>query len=500
MTDTLRGILEAGDRERVAVRAPEDGTALTMRQLLDGVTRIAGELRGLGIERGDRVSLVLPNGPEFIQVLLGVAELGAAAAPLNPAYTMDEFAFYFEDLAPRLVVVPAGEAKAARAAAPAGTIVLDAEFDAGTVRFSRDGNAIDSTEPYEPASPDHVALLLHTSGTTSHPKQVPLLHRNLVASSRAIAEHYALSPDDVSFSVMPLFHVHGLVASVLGQLAAGGTVIAPRRLAGGPFWSSLAGANVTWFSGSPTLLTMLLDQRPDEWAAPSLRFVRSCSAALSSDLFERVERELSVPLLQAYGMTEASHQISSNPLPPARRAAQTVGVPTGTEITTLDEQGRELPAGTPGEVAIRGPGVTPGYLNNPDANADAFVNGWFRTGDRGVVDADGYLTLEGRIKELIIRGGENISPYEIEEVLRRHPSVLDVACFAVPDAKYGEVVGAAVVVKDPTEPKELVAFCRDSLAAFKVPKVLHVVESLPKTATGKVQRQKLAAQLAGDAA
>jgi acyl-CoA synthetase (AMP-forming)/AMP-acid ligase II len=277
-------------------------------------------------------------------------------------------------------------------------------------------------------------------------------------------------------------------------------VIAPRRLAGGAFWSSLADGNVTWFSGSPTLLTMLLDQRPDEWQAPSLRFVRSCSSALSSDLFERVERELGVPLLQAYGMTEASHQIASNPLPPDRRAAQTVGIPTGTEVTTLDDRGRELPPGTPGEVAIRGPGVTPGYLNNPDANADAFVNGWFRTGDRGVVDGDGYLTLEGRIKELIIRGGENISPFEIEEVLRRHPSVLDVACFAVPDAKYGEVVGAAAVVSEPTEPEELIAFCRESLASFKVPKVIHVVDALPKTATGKVQRQKLAAQLSGDAA
>ena len=208
---------------------------------------------------------------------------------------------------------------------------------------------------------------------------------------------------------------------------------------------------------------------------------------------------MGVPLLQAYGMTEASHQISSNPLPPGRRAAHTVGVPTGTEITTLDQQGRELSAGTPGEVAIRGPGVTPGYLNNPDANADAFVNGWFRTGDRGVVDGDGFLTLEGRIKELIIRGGENISPYEIEEVLRRHPSVQDVACFAVPDAKYGEVVGAAVVLKEPTGTKELAVFCRESLAAFKVPKVIKIVESLPKTATGKVQRQKLVAQFAGDA-
>jgi acyl-CoA synthetase (AMP-forming)/AMP-acid ligase II len=322
-----------------------------------------------------------------------------------------------------------------------------------------------------------------------------LLHRNLVTSARAIAGHYELGPQDVSYSVMPLFHVHGLVASVLAQLVAGGSVIAPRRLGGGSFWSALRSARVTWFSASPTLLSMLLDQRPDGAAAPALRFARSCSAALSANLFDRLERELGVPVLQAYGMTEASHQIASNPLPPARRDATSVGVATGTEIATLDARGRELAPGALGEVAIRGGGLTRGYLNNPDANAEAFVAGWFRTGDRGVVDAEGYLRLEGRIKELIIRGGENISPFEIEEVLRRHPAVADAACFGVPDAKYGEVVGAAVVLREAADPTELLRFCRERLASFKVPKVLRVVDSLPKTPTGKVQRRKLAAQV-----
>jgi acyl-CoA synthetase (AMP-forming)/AMP-acid ligase II len=245
---------------------------------------------------------------------------------------------------------------------------------------------------------------------------------------------------------------------------------------------------------------MLLDQRPRDARAPELRFVRSCSAALPIDLYERIESALGVPVLQAYGMTEASHQIASNPLPPARREAKSVGIPTGTEVTILDADGSPLPLGTPGEIAIRGPGLTPGYLNSEQANAEAFVGGWFRTGDQGVLAADGRIMIEGRIKELIIRGGENISPYEIEEVLRRHALVSEAACFGVPSDKYGEVVGAAVVVTTPTDERDLITYCREKLAPFKVPTVLRVVDSLPKTATGKLQRQRIAAEISREVA
>jgi acyl-CoA synthetase (AMP-forming)/AMP-acid ligase II len=497
LNETLSAVVEAGEPGRIALFSPEDGTPVTARALAEQVERTAAALAGAGIERGDRVALVLPNGPEFVTLLLAVTSLGAAAAPLNPAYTRDEFAFYLDDLAPKALVVPEGEAGAAREAAAPAVGVLDATPWRGTVALSRGGSVLAAASPGETAQPDDVALLLHTSGTTSRPKQVPLLHRNLVASARAIAAHYELGPGDVSFSVMPLFHVHGLVASVLAQLVAGGRVVAPRRLSPRVFWAAVERESVSWFSGSPTLLTMLLDGRPREVPTPALRFVRSCSAALSSDLFDRIESELAVPVLQAYGMTEASHQIASNPLPPERRDARSVGVPTGTEVTTLDEQGRRLPDGTPGEVAIRGPGLTPGYLNNDEANASAFVDGWFRTGDRGVVDADGYVMLEGRIKELIIRGGENISPSEIEDALKRHPAVVDAAAFGLADAKYGEVVGAAVVVSTPTDERELVSYCREKLAPFKVPQVLRVMDELPKTATGKVQRRAIAAAVAG---
>jgi len=491
MSDTLLDLVGCLDRDRILLAAPEHGTKLTGRALAAGVEAVAEQLADVGVERGDSVAMVLDNGPEFVQVALGAAALGAAAAPLNPAYTREECTFYLEDLAPRALVVKAGEGAAARLALPAGATILDAEYDGECVALLRNQSRVGRGSSFPEAVADDVALLLHTSGTTSRQKQVPLLHRNLLASARTIAEHYELDEADVSFAAMPLFHVHGFVASVLAPLVSGGSVIVPRRLSGSTFWKSMASDRVTWFSGSPTMLTMLLDRKPAEWSAPALRFARSCSAPLTGEVSDRLESELQTPLLQAYGMTEACHQIASNPLPPTRRDYRSVGMATGTEIVTLDTDGGELPTGSPGEVAIRGPGVTPGYINNPEANEQAFVRGWFRTGDRGVIDKNGYLSLIGRIKELIIRGGENISPYEVEDVLQKHTAIVDAACFGVPDKKYGQVVGAAVVLGEPAERDEILDFCRGQLAAFKVPLLLEVVDSLPKTATGKVQRQTL---------
>jgi acyl-CoA synthetase (AMP-forming)/AMP-acid ligase II len=324
---------------------------------------------------------------------------------------------------------------------------------------------------------------------------VPLLHRNLCASVRSIVTHYQLDRRDVSYCAMPLFHIHGLVASVMSQLAAGGTVVLPRRFTPRQLVQCLAADDVTWFSGSPTVLEMVLERADRAGAVaswPRLRFIRSCSAALSSRVLDALEDRFGVPVIEAYGMTEASHQMTSNPLPPLPRRAGTVGVSAGAEVAIMaKDSATELPAGVQGEVAVRGPGVTPGYLANPEANASAFVNGWFRTGDLGTLDQDGYLRLEGRIKELVIRGGENISPYEVEAALASHPAVREVACFGLPDEKYGEEVAAVVATSDAVTTDELLAHCRRQLAAFKVPKTLIVVGTIPRTATGKLQRQRL---------
>jgi len=484
----LASLLEAQPGS-VAIVSADDGVPATYSQLATEVDQLAGKLHAVGVTRGDTVVLVIPDGNQFIRVLLAISSLGAAAAPLNPAYTTDEFRFYLDDLAPRLVLSQEGEAAAARRA----------EID--RLRFlDIDGADFASLRPaaYESAEPDDVALVLHTSGTTSRPKQVPLLHRNLLANARAIGGFYGLSADDVSFCVMPLFHVHGLVASVLAAFSAGGSVVVPSRFVPGRFPRYANDHAVTWVSAGPTLHGMILDKLGDE-RIPSLRFVRSCSSALSPELFERCETAYGVPMVEAYGMTEGSHQIASNPLPPGERKVGSVGLASpGVEIRVVDADGRDAELG---EVAIKGPGLTPGYIGNPDANDAAFFgDGWFRTGDRGRFDVDTFLFLEGRLKELIIRGGENISPFEIEAALAAHPHVMEAVAFGIRDARYGEEVGAAVVLVGESDEAALRTWCGERLAAFKVPKKIFVLDEIPRTPTGKLQRARIGQQLTGSGA
>jgi acyl-CoA synthetase (AMP-forming)/AMP-acid ligase II len=482
------------DGRRSALVCPDDGERVTHAQLRDRAAAIAARLRAAGVRRGGSVAIVLPNGPEIVEVLLGVAAAGAAAAPLNPAYTQPEYRFYLEDIAPQLLVVGAGAAPAARAAAD-GIPVVEVESRAGAEPLlTRDRAELGANRDGADGGAEDVALLLHTSGTTSRPKQVPLLQRNLTSQARSIAAHYELSADDVSYCAMPLFHVHGLVASTLAQLAAGGTVVVPRRFSPRRFWGQAEAHGVTWFSAGPTLHQMILDQPGT--APGTLRFTRSCSSALSPRLMREAEARYGVPMIEAYGMTEAGHQMTSNPLPPAPRREGSVGIPAGAEIRVVDVQGRDVGPGAAGEVAIRGPGLTPGYLNNERANAEAFfADGWFRTGDEGALE-DGYLRLRGRLKEMIIRGGENISPHEIEAVLLSHPDVGEAVVFGVDDDKYGQTVAAAVVLTGSATQDGLRAHARKSLAAFKVPDTIHVLSEIPKTPTGKVQRSRMPAHLA----
>ncbi len=500
--EPLTALLDQPDPDRPALITGEDGSVLTHAQLAARVETLAGRLAAAGVRRGDKVALVLPNGPEIVQLLLAIFALGAAAAPLNPAYTQAEFAFYLTDIAPRLALLPASlPAAAVAAAGDCSVTVLTTRpsDDGGPPGLSVQGSEVVSQASYEPAQPDDIAIVLHTSGTTSRPKQVPLRQRNLMASVRTIGEHYRLGADDASFCVMPLFHVHGLVASTFSALGAGGSVIVPRRLTPRRFWQQARDHGATWLSAGPTLHQMLLDAAGDAGAPQSLRFARSCSSALSPALLERAEAAYGVPMLEAYGMTEASHQMASNPLPPAPHFAGSVGIATGTEIGIAAKDGSLLPGGEAGEVVIRGPSVMSGYVANPAATAEAFYGDWFRTGDRGVL-RDGYLYLEGRLKEMILRGGENISPAEIEQVLLAHSAVSDAVCFGVADDKYGELVGAAVTLSEQADVASLTAHCRERLAAFKVPASIRVLDEIPRTATGKVQRRRVGEFVAGLAA
>ncbi len=511
--ETLRAVLAQAPDNATALIAPETGREWSYGALRAQVVALAESLAALGIGRGDRVAIVLPNGPEIVAAFLAVVWGGAVAAPLNPAYKPDELTFYFEDIGPRALIVPPGGADAARATAPAECRIIEMSVDGDgrlTLAASDEGNgeyggkAADGTDRVAEPAPDDVALVLHTSGTTSRPKQVPLRHRNLLASTRTIVQTYRLSASDVALCVMPLFHVHGLVASTLSTLLSGGTVVAPARFSASRFWDDVRRYGVSWYSAVPTIHQTLLARANDPTlseapppGATGLRFARSCSSALAPATMQALEERLGIAILEAYGMTEASHQMASNPLPPERREPGSVGRATGLEIAIMAPDGALLPAGAAGEVVIRGKSVTSGYHNNPTANAAAFSHGWFHTGDQGTLDADGYLRLTGRLKEMILRGGENIAPREIDEVLLTHPAVAEAVVFGLPDEKYGEEVAAAVVLRDAASPEELMAHCRERIAEFKVPKRIFVTEQIPRTATGKVQRRTVAAAFAG---
>ena len=485
---TLRQLVTRSDAHP-ALAVPESGVSLSYDALQHALDRATGRLAALGVVEGDRVALLAANGPALVVTFLALAARGAAAAPLNPALGVAEVTAELTDLrVSRLLHDGSATATAAAAAAnvPASTIRLEG---ASLHVAGQPGEPIEGV-----GAPEALALLLHTSGTTSKPKTVPIKQRNIVASTGAVARTYGLTGEDVTMCVMPLFHVHGLVAAVLATLSTGGTVLLP-RFRPSAFWADVAKHGATWYTAVPTIHQRLLTRALDLPAPPAhrLRFVRSCSAPLPATLWARYEETIGVPLAEAYGMTEAAHQMASNPLPPGERRPGTVGRATGTEIAVLDDNWQPVPAGAEGEVAVRGPSVVDQYLDNPAATAASFRDAWFRTGDAGKLSADGYLTLVGRLKELINRAGEKISPYEVEEVLLAHPAVAEAAAYPVPDDDYGEQVGVVVVLRGDSTPKELAAYCADHLAAFKRPVRMTILPEIPKGPTGKIQRRTLGA-------
>ena len=496
----LRGLLEVGAPEHAALRVP-GGPTVTYDALRRQVDRLSAHLRGLGVRREDRVAMVLPNSLEALVAFLAVSNV-ATAAPLNPAYKEDEFRFYMEDTGARSLVLPSEGAEAAEQAASDSVLrIAVVADDSGEVSFSPGAAA--AGDPGPGPDPDDVALVLHTSGTTSRPKRVPLTHANLIASVGNIVDTYGLTPEDVSLCIMPLFHVHGLVASVLSTFGSGGAVVLPPRFNALGFWPVVREHNVSWFSAVPSMHQALVARarRREEAEAGTtgrLRFIRSCSSSLAPATMLEMEERFGVPVLEAYGMTEAAHQMASNPLPPDVRLPGTVGAGTGVQIGVMDEGGALLATGDRGEVVIRGSNVIRAYESNPEANASSFTDGWFRTGDEGVLDAQGYLTLTGRIKELINRSGEKVSPREIDEVLMAHPAVAEAVAFAVPHPTHGEEPGVAVVLSEAVPERDLLAHCRAHLADFKCPRKVYIVDSLPRTATGKIQRRIVAAAVLGD--
>ncbi|MYE65060.1 MAG: AMP-binding protein [Acidimicrobiaceae bacterium] len=502
---TLRGLLDAGADRDPAIVTP-DGAVLAHGGLRAEVDRLAGRLRALGLQADDRIAIVVPNGPEMAIAFLAAACAGCAA-PLNPKYRTEELRFYLDDLGARALITRPDES---------GSDARDAarSADAGVLPVALTGSAsggsglidlIASSPAPEPSasngpSPDDVALVLHTSGTTSRPKIVPLRQRNLARSACGIAESLALTAADRSLQVMPLFHIHGLLAGLLAPLSAGGSVACTEGFDAFRFFAQLSELRPTYFTAVPTMHQMVIarsSRHRDAARAAALRFVRSSSASLPEPVLQELGELFAAPVIEAYGMTEATHQMCANPLPPAVAKPRSVGVATGIEVAVLDRDNRVLAPGERGEVSIKGPTVIDGYENNPDANEAAFTDGWFRTGDEGYLDDDGYLFLTGRLKEQINRGGEKVSPLEVDEALLRHPSVAQAVTFAMPHPKLGEEVAAAVVAVDgaDVDERELRRFLSKSLAAFKVPRRILVLDELPKGPTGKLQRIGLADRL-----
>jgi acyl-CoA synthetase (AMP-forming)/AMP-acid ligase II len=494
MNSTLMSLWSPKSASQPAVFIP-DGPEVTYGQLQDQVEAVAAALRAGGVQTGEPVGIVLGNNLEYLVAFLATTWARAIAAPLNPGYKIEEFRFYLVDAGAKAILVPPGDHPAREAAQQLQIPIWECGLDPHSRVFVRRQTSQAAPNPDRSVpTPNDVALFLHTSGTTSRPKGVPLTHGNLMASIANIAATYQLTPRDRSLIVMPLFHVHGLLGAALSTLHTGGSVVVPAKFSAGAFWPLASKYGITWYSAVPTIHQILLG-RADEDNAPrgGLRFIRSCSAALAPAVFGHMEERFGAPVLEAYGMTEASHQMASNPLPPGLRKPGFVGKGTGVDIVILDEKGHILPAEEQGEVSIRGANVMHGYLNNPEANAESFCNGYFRTGDQGFLDEHGYLKLTGRLKELINRGGEKISPLEVDAVLLEHPAVAEAVSFAAPDAKYGEEVHAAVVLKTTATPAEIQIHCLKRLADFKVPKVIHITQVVPRTATGKIQRRHVAA-------
>ena len=503
---TVRALLASGDVDANAIGAP-GRISLTYAGLREHVDRTVSTLNQMGIGRGDRVAIVLPNGPEMASAFISIAA-GTTTAPLNPGYRRKEYDFYLKDLGAKALVVEEGsESEAIESAHALGINVVELRVPdvapAGVFDLadggSGGGSAGGAANPGM-AEPDDVALVLHTSGTTARPKIVPLLHRNVCASAGNIRTTLRLESADRCLNVMPLFHIHGLMAPVLSSLSAGAEVVCSPGFNALKFFSWLDEVAPTWYSAVPTMHQTILarsSRNPDSVANARLRFIRSSSASLPPQVLHAVEEIFGVPLIEAYAMTEASHQMTCNQLPPGERKAGTVGIASGPEVAIMNDDGDLLAVGGTGEVVIRGPNVTPGYENNPEANAKAFTNGWFRTGDEGVMDEDGFLSLTGRLKEIINRGGEKISPLEVDVALMDHPAVQQVVTFAVPHAKLGEEVAAAVVLREgaEAEPRDIRTFASERLASFKVPRTVVILDEIPKGPTGKPRRIGLAEQL-----
>ena len=494
MKKIIKNIIEDQNDNNVALTS-ENSPPLLYKDLKSFVNKIASQLAGNGISNKDRAAIVLPNGPFMASSFLTLSSY-MSAAPLNPSYKTDEYEFYLKDLNPKIVIVePNSSNKVVEVAKNLNIPVCEMKIkkDDPSGLF----NLFDIESEYQLPEENDEGLVLHTSGTTSRPKIVPLTNKNIYSSAENISKSLNLSEADHCLNIMPLFHIHGLIAILAASIRSGASVCASNGFNALKFLELAKSEKITWYSGVPTMhqAILLRAEKNLELAKNlNLRLIRSSSASLPPAVFEKLNNVFGCSVIEAYGMTEATHQMTSNPLPPKKQKPGFVGIPAGPEVCIMDEKDKILDQGETGEVCIKGDNVTLGYDNNPEANKNSFTNGWFRTGDQGYFDQNGYLKISGRLKEIINKGGEKISPLEVDNVLMDHPLIEQAVCFGYEDKMLGEDIAAAIIVKEGKNCSEtdVKTYAQEKLAKFKIPKKIFFVNEIPKGATGKLQRNVLA--------
>ena len=470
-----------------AITAP-GRSPLTYARLRSQLESVRESLNAFGLGRNDRVVIVLDNGPEMAVAFMAIAAC-VTAVPLNPSYRADEFEFYLSRINAKALVVNAEDHSGIKELARRlglRIVELVARPDAEAGVFELDGARSPAAQQTGFAHPADVALILHTSGTTSAPKIVPLTHQNVCAQAMNNQVSLELTPSDLCLNIMPLFHSTGLVGVVLSSLISGAAVVCPPGFYAPQFFDWLEEFKPTWFTAVPSMHQAILARaraNKQNVIHSRLRFIRSSSSALSQQLMSDLEQLFNVPVIESYGMTECG-MIACNPLPPRKRKPRSAGVPTSIEIKVLPD----------GEIVVRGACVVAKYEADARVNEESFSGGWFKTGDQGFIDDDGYLFITGRLKEIINRGGEKIAPLEIDQALAEHPLVEQAVTFPVKNELLGEEVAAAVVLQSGSDVTEtdLREFVFSRLAPFKVPRQILIVNEIPKGSFGKLQRSRLA--------
>ena len=495
--NTLNELILSINKDNVFIQSPDE-KEITYGELLNYIEDTYFKLCSLKIKKEDKIAIVLGNGSFMACTFIAIAA-NYTSCPLNPSYTKEEFKFYYDDLKVKAVIMEENKSVDAKEAAnELGIKVINLKRENISNDIALDINNIKNKDKYLPLSTeDDIAMVLHTSGTTSRPKMVPLSQKNLLASARNISNTLNLTENDKCLNIMPMFHIHGLIAAILAPIYKSGSIITPPGFDALKFFRWLDEYTPTWYTAVPTMHQAILARAPRNKEIiknNQLKFIRSSSASLPSVVMKNLENTFNTSVIESYGMTEATHQMTSNPLPPSKRKAGSVGLAAGPEVALLCDKeimhNIKKNRNITGQIIIKGDNVTTGYINNPKANDESYIDGWFLTGDEGLFDEDGYLKITGRLKEIINRGGEKISPKEIDEILLEHKSIQQAVAFSVPHEKLGEDLYAAVIIKEKEDINEnqIKEYCKQRLTQFKIPRKILIVDEIPKGATGKLQR------------